>query len=121
MPRPLPVGWWSTVAKDHGITRVRIGFDISQLVHEFVVLRRVIYEVAQEHDREFRAAEPALTELLESAIGVAVQAYVDARDYDARRAQAANIGFLIHELRQPLTTAMLATGRLRTSAVAVCC
>jgi len=108
---------WSKVAKEHGITRVRIGFNISQLVHEFVVLRRVIYEVAQQHDAGFSASEPALTELLESAIGIAVQAYADARDYESRRAQAANIGFLIHELRQPLSTATLTAARLRTHAV----
>ena len=108
---------WSKVARDHGITRVRIGFDISQLVHEFVVLRRVINEVAQKHDPGFSEAESLLTELLDSAISVAVQAYVDARDHEARRAQAANIGFLIHELRQPLSTATLTSARLRTSAV----
>jgi len=108
---------WSKVARDHGITRVRIGFDIGQLVHEFVVLRRVINEVAQKHDPGFSEAESLLTELLDSAISVAVQAYVDARDHEARRAQAANIGFLIHELRQPLSTATLTSARLRTSAV----
>src|SRR5262249_39996977 len=46
---------WSKVARDHGITRVRIGFDISPGVSE---------------------AESLLTELLDSAISVAVQAYV---------------------------------------------
>src|SRR3982751_137892 len=30
---------WADVARQHGITRVRIGFDISQVIHEFVVLR----------------------------------------------------------------------------------
>jgi signal transduction histidine kinase len=108
---------WSKVAKDHGITRVRLGFDISQLVHEFVVLRRVINEVAQKHDPGFSGAESLLTELVDAAISVAVQAYVDARDHDARRVQAANIGFLIHELRQPLSAALLAAARLRASAV----
>ena len=108
---------WSKVAKDHGITRVRIGFDIGQLVHEFVVLRRVISEVARKHDPAFAASESPLTELVDSAIGIAVQAYVDARDYDARRDQAANIGFLVHELRQPLSGAILASARLRTGAV----
>jgi signal transduction histidine kinase len=80
------------------------------------VLRRAIYEVAQKHEPDLGAADPALTELVDSAIRVAVQAYVDARDYEARRAQAANIGFLIHELRQPLSTAMVTSARMRTSA-----
>jgi len=108
---------WSKVAREHGITRVRIGFDISQLVHEFVVLRRVIEEVAQRYEPGFGRAERPLTELLDSAIGVAVQAYVDARDLEARRAQAANVGFLIHEVRQPLSTAAVASGFLRASAL----
>src|SRR5438093_13065335 len=30
---------WARVAADHGITRVRHGFDIDELVHEFIVLR----------------------------------------------------------------------------------
>jgi signal transduction histidine kinase len=107
---------WSKVARDHGITRVRIGFDISQLVHEFVVLRRVLYDVVQQHDPEF-SPDTDLTELVDSAIGVAVQSYVDARDYEMRRAQAANIGFLIHELRQPVSTALLTSAWLRTHAV----
>jgi len=108
---------WVQVARDHGITRVRIGFDITQLIHEFVVLRRVISEVAKKYDPELVGAQPLLTELLDSAITVAVQAYVDARDYEARRTQAANIAFLIHELRQPVSTAMLTSAQLRRSAV----
>jgi signal transduction histidine kinase len=108
---------WSKVARNHGITRVRIGFDISQLVHEFVVLRHVIEEVAQKYEPGFGGAERPLAELLDSAIAVAVQAYVDARDYEVRRTQARNIGFLIHELRQPLSSAILASGWLRASAL----
>jgi len=108
---------WSKVARDHGITRVRIGFDIGQLVHEFVVLRRVIFDVVQKHEPGFNPADSGLTELLDSAIGVAVQSYVDARDYEMRRAQAANIGFLIHELRQPLSIALLTSAWLRAHAV----
>jgi signal transduction histidine kinase len=106
---------WSRVARDHGITRVRIGFDISQLVHEFIVLRRTIQEVAREEDPSL-GPEDLLAELLEAAIAIAVQAYVDARDFESRRAQAANIGFLTHELRHPLSAASLAAARLRRNA-----
>ena len=107
---------WSTVAREHGITRVRIGFDISQLVHEFIVLRRTIQEVVREEDPSLASADFLLVELIEAAVAVAVQAYVDARDFESRRAQAANIGFLTHELRQPLSAASLAATRLRRHA-----
>jgi signal transduction histidine kinase len=104
---------WSKVAREHGITRVRIGFDISQLVHEFIVLRQVIQEVMSVHVPDWHDQGAVLAELIEPAIAVAVQAYVDARDYEARRTQAANIGFLTHELHQPLAAAQLATSQLR--------
>jgi signal transduction histidine kinase len=109
---------WSVVAREHGITRVRIGFDISQLVHEFVVLRRIIEEIVRERAPQGDGTGAVLAELIEAAIATAVQAYVDARDYDARRAEAQNIGFLTHELLQPLASALLATARLRSRASA---
>jgi signal transduction histidine kinase len=103
---------WVGVAREHGITRVRIGFDISQLVHEFIVLRQVIGELA-ERDRELATAKDLIADIVEAAIGAAVQAYVEARDIEARRAQAENIGFLTHELRNPLTVAMMTSSKLR--------
>jgi len=107
---------WTEVARDHGITRVRIGFDIGQLVHEFIVLRRTIQEVVSAEDPTLGPTD-LLAELLEAAIAVAVQAYVDARDFESRRSQAANIGFLTHELRHPLAAASLAAARLRRDAI----
>src|SRR6266496_2924396 len=106
---------WADVAREHGITRVRIGFDISQLIHEFVVLRRVIAEVAG-RDPDLANAKALIGEIVEAAIAVAVKAYVDARDIDARRTQAESIAFLTHELRNPLTTAVLTASRLRSQA-----
>jgi len=103
---------WADVAREHGITRVRIGFDISQLVHEFIVLRRVIGEIA-DRDPELAGANALVTDIVEAAIAAAVQAYVDARDIEARRAQAESIGFLTHELRNPLTAAALTASKLR--------
>jgi signal transduction histidine kinase len=107
---------WGRVARDHGITRVRIGFDIGQLVHEFIVLRRTIQDVVREEDPALASADSLLADVLEAAVAVAVQAYVDARDFESRRSQAANVGFLTHELRHPLTAASLAAARLRRQA-----
>jgi signal transduction histidine kinase len=103
---------WAEIAREHGITRVRIGFDISQLVHEFIVLRRVIGEIV-DREPELAAAKELVADIVEAAIAAAVQAYVDARDLESRRAQAENIGFLTHELRNPLTAAALTASSLR--------
>jgi signal transduction histidine kinase len=104
---------WSTIAREHGVTRVRIGFDIQELVREFIVLRRVIRQVMREQRGVVEGPEAVLADVLDGAISAAVQAYVDARDYEARREQATRIGFLTHELRTPLSTAVLATSQLR--------
>ncbi len=104
---------WAEIAREHGVTRVRIGFDISQLVREFMVLRQAIREVVVEQGPPPPGIEAALADLLDAAIMASVQSYVDARDYEARRRQAENIGFLTHELRNPLATALLTAGQLR--------
>lgn len=106
---------WVDVAREHGITRVRIGFDISQLVHEFIVLRKVIGEIAG-RDPALLGSKELIADIVEAAIAAAVQAYVDARDLETRRAQAESIGFLTHELRNPLTAASLTSSRLRKQA-----
>lgn len=114
--RPGSASAWSTMAREHGVTRVRIGFDINQLLTEFIILRHVIREVALEHGIETSATEAVLADALDSAIAASVCAYVEARDYEARRRQAENVGFLTHELRNPLSNAMMAAAQLRRDA-----
>jgi signal transduction histidine kinase len=104
---------WRRLTREHAITRVRLGFDIGQLVREFVTLRRVLHEVAVEEAVLESAEPPILAELLEAGVAEAVHSYVQARDFAARRAQAEHVGFVTHELRNPLNAAKLATSQLR--------
>jgi signal transduction histidine kinase len=104
---------WKEVAREHALTRVRIGFDIDQLVHEFIVLRNTITEVATENGV---CPDPQLAyrlaDLIEAAVAAAVARYVQARDYQQRKVEAEHIGFITHELRNPLATAKLSAVRL---------
>jgi signal transduction histidine kinase len=105
---------WADVAREHALTRVRLGFDVEQLVREFILLRRVLFEIAREegvmtNDRQ----SERLADLIDAAIATSVKSYTESRDHAARRVQAEHIGFLTHELRNPLSTATLAAGRLR--------
>jgi signal transduction histidine kinase len=105
---------WAEIAREHALTRVRLGFDIDQLVREFVLLRRILFDVAQEEVIVADAQHSErLADLIEAAIATAVKSYVESRDAADRRARAEHIGFLTHELRNPLTTAMMAATRLR--------
>jgi signal transduction histidine kinase len=105
---------WIQVAKEHALTRVRQGFDIDQLVHEFILLRRTMVAVLQE--RESFAGDvhaELIAELIDAGIVTAVRSYVEWRDYDSRRQEAEHIGFITHELRNPLAAAQLAATYLR--------
>jgi signal transduction histidine kinase len=104
---------WASVAKEHAVTRVHLGFDIAELVHEFIVLRRVLERVAVEERVSVGTAPNTVAELVDAAIAVAVKAYVDARDHLAKRAQNETVAFLTHDLRNPLNAAILATSQLR--------
>jgi signal transduction histidine kinase len=107
---------WSQIARGHGITRVRIGFDVDQLIHEFVVLRHTIEEVAMEHRVSSLESTRTLADLIDAAIIESVKAYVEARNFEIRRTQAQNIGFLTHELRNPLSAAVHASELVRDGA-----
>ena len=104
---------WSDVAREHAITRVRLGFDVTQLFHELVVLRQITYTVLFEeriHDRTRR-----IEGLIDMAIAASIKSYIDYRDYLTRKTEAEHIGFLTHELRNPLAAASMASDQLATS------
>ncbi len=104
---------WARIAREHGTTRVRIGFDIDQLIREFVILRQTLRDVARAHGVAVEAADGMLADLIDDAIAESVRAYVAARDQEARRVQAEHIGFLTHELRNPLSAAIQAADILK--------
>jgi signal transduction histidine kinase len=104
---------WRDVASHHALTRVQLGFDVYQLVHEFIVLRRTIDHVVGENSPLSENLGGLLAELIEGAIAEAVRSYVESRDFATRKMQAEHVGFLTHELRNPLTTALVASSQLQ--------
>jgi len=105
---------WRDTVREHALTRVRQGFDVSQLVHEFIILRQVIFEILREENLLADSHQAGrVADLVESAIAEAVKVYVESRDYAARRTEAEHVGFITHELRTPLTTVQLLAQRIR--------
>jgi signal transduction histidine kinase len=108
---------WADVAREHALARVRLGFDVGELVHEFIILRQVLFTVAEEEGLFLDASQASrLADLLEAAVAVVVGSYVESRDAAASRREAEHIAFISHELRNPLGIAKLAADRLRSSA-----
>jgi hypothetical protein len=77
---------WADVSRAHAFTCVRLGFDIDALVHELIVLRRVLVEIARDHDLANDHTIDLCAEVIEAAIASAVASDVGSRDLLAKRA-----------------------------------
>jgi signal transduction histidine kinase len=116
MPLP-PVG---LVAEEHGAQRLRIGFDVSEVIREYGLLHRGILQLAERASYTPSLREQGIiARWLSTGIADAVSQYVKQRDLETQRQTSAHLGFIAHELRNPLATARLAFMRLQQAAPAV--
>jgi signal transduction histidine kinase len=112
--RPPPVEQSSENAEEHGVQRLRLGFDIGEVVREYGLLHEVILALAAE-----AGLTPTVTEaqvlVIEIGKGTrdAATQYEAQRDGELQRQAAAHLGFIAHELRNPLASAQMANESLR--------
>ena len=97
-----------SVAAEHGEQRLGLGYDIAALVRDYAFLREAVDESLAAVDFEPTAKEQSvLAAVLMDGVASAVHAYTLERDAKVRAAAAKHVGFLVHELRQPLQTLRL--------------
>jgi len=110
---PFPVE--SGSAEEHGVQRLRLGFDVGQVVREYALLHECIIALAKSANVTVEPREhEIITRWLNVGIADAVAQYVKQRDVELQRQTAEHMGFIAHELRNPLAAARVAFGRLRT-------
>jgi signal transduction histidine kinase len=110
---PLPVEA-STHAVAHGEQRLRLGFEIDAVVREYGALHECIFDLAEENDVEISLAEHrVLVAHLSRGTSDAVAQYEQRRDKELEQQAAKHLGFLAHELRNPLAVSLLSFGALR--------
>lgn len=105
---------WSDVAREHALTRVRLGFDIVELFHELLVLRRVTLEILREENLLNTDLMDKVLQLIDGATMSSLRSYIDFHEFTARRMEAEHIGFLTHELKNPLGAVVMAMEQLRS-------
>lgn len=102
------------LAQSHGRQRFRVGFDIASVVREHLILRQVIFEVVAETGYQPSLQEvAAVANFLFGALAESATTYATERDREVSEQAERYIGFLAHELRNPLATARLAMSLLR--------
>lgn len=106
----------SPTAADHGAQRLNLGFNLDSVVREYGALRDAIVVVAQEEQVAISADDlQVLFDCTITGIAAAVSEYARERDAELRRQTNEHFGFLAHELRNPLGSAMMALEVLRQS------
>jgi len=113
-PEALPLPPASTNPEEHGEQRLRLGFDVSEVIREYGLLHECILQTA----REARIAigfrdQEVIAKWINVGIADAVSQYVRQRDVELQRQTSEHLGFIAHELRGPMTAARLALWRLR--------
>jgi signal transduction histidine kinase len=102
----------------HGKESLRLGYTLSQVVRGYGVICQAITETAQTMRAEITAGEFSTLNLsLDLAIAEAVTAY-ESQDSDPSTLDSSKkMGFLIHELRNALTSAMVAHSMVKRGVV----
>lgn len=111
-------------ARQHGIELQLKGFSVDQVVHEYGDLCQAITGMAFELEAPIETDEfRTLNRCLDNAIAGAVTEFNLQRDVAAADTQAASLnqqlGFFGHEVRNHLTTAMLAVSLIRGGSVGI--
>lgn len=94
-----------------------LGYSVAQVVHDYGDLRQSIKDLAVQLDAPFNAAQlQQLNRCLDDAIADTVEEFSLQRDSELARQHGDDInervGFLVHELRNALSTATLAVSAL---------
>ncbi len=104
-------------ATAHGASLLGLGYSVDQVVHDYGDLCQAITDLAFERDAPFAVDEfRTLNRCLDNAIADAVLEFSTQRDVRMlfRQSEESNerVGFLVHELRNAVSTASLAVGAL---------
>jgi hypothetical protein len=124
LPRETPPAEASKSAEAHGRQRLGLGFTISGVVHDYGSLCHSITDACSKHGVYVSAREyQLLNQVLDAGISEAVTEFTEQasrdRDLEIERKANQHLGFVAHELRNALTTAMLSYDAIRTGQVAI--
>jgi signal transduction histidine kinase len=106
----------SGVAEEHGAQRLRLHFDVAEVVRDYGLLHECIIEMARDASFTIGLGEQqVISRWINAGIADAVAQYVKQRDSERDRQSAEHLGFMAHELRNPLSAARAAVQRLRNN------
>ena len=100
----------------HGRQREENEFDIEEIVAEYNILRGCIHDLAERNELALQG-QPfhIVNRVLDSAIGVALQAFSTKKALEVRRRREDYLAFVTHDLRTPLGAISMSARALELS------
>jgi signal transduction histidine kinase len=107
-------------ARVHGGDLLRSGFTCAQVVHDYGSICQAVTQLARDMNAPITADEfHTLNGCLDEAIAGAVAEHARLREQSLDNDETERLGALAHELRNPLSVAMLAYQIVRTGSVGI--
>ncbi len=101
---------------EHGVQRWRVGFDITEVVAEYGILRTCIYRLAAKHNIPLTTHVACVVNtVFDNAVAQAVKAFATHMTVALQKRREEHLSFVIHDLRTPLQAVSLATTMLERS------
>ena len=104
------------VSAEHGLLRWQAGFDVTEVVAEYNILRCCLQELAERNGLMlFGKAARIVNTVFDEAVGRAIKAFETMMTIELQHRHEEHIAFLLHDLRTPLEAVSLATTLLDRS------
>lgn len=106
----------NAISAEHGLLRWQAGFDVTEVVSEYNILRQCLQDAA-EHDGITLKGKPLriINEIFDDAIGKAVKAFETMMTIKLQHRHDEHLAFVLHDLRTPLEALSLAATLLERS------
>ncbi|MGV9012541.1 MAG: sensor histidine kinase [Flavobacteriales bacterium] len=92
----------------HGSQRFKDGFDITEVVAEYNMLRGCLHDLADSHGLVLQGRPfHVLNQVLDGAIGLAVETFATLSALEVQRRREGHLAFVAHDLRTPLNAISL--------------
>ena len=112
MPLPVP----GDNASEHGAQRFRLGFDVGEVIREYGMLQECILDMAREAELTIGLSEHGIiNKWLNRGIAHAISQYMSQRELEMQRQASEHLGFMAHEVRNPLSAVQMAFNHLRAT------
>lgn len=93
----------------HGLQRLEDGFDITEVVAEYNILRGCVHDLADANALNLQGRPfHIVNRVLDEAIGLAVRTFATERALETQRRREEYLAFVAHDLRTPLNAIGLA-------------